>query len=162
MDEAHYAECIANGCSPRLAEMFASGRAPTAKTDDTFFKGWSKTGGAQFTHPEVRAHYLAEARRAGVSVTGKQYFSELAEYPGDPRAWVDSRGEMVRLLEERNWACSGDLTVRREPTADPEPVALAEDLVAEKVAERLEETPDAKVEDVREQVIETHAPHWTG
>lgn len=118
-------------------EMLRLGEAPRVKSDDTFFRGYTNTGGAQFTDA-VRGFYLDAAREAGVSVSGKQYYSELAAFPGDPRAWVGSRGEMTALLEERNWACEGDLKVRREPTPPPPPVKLADDIAEEYVADKLE------------------------
>lgn len=113
-----------SGESVNLAVMLECRQAPRAVTDDTFMRGWARTGGEHFeTLPEVaREAYMQPARDAGVSVTGKKYFSSLAAFPGDPEAWVSDRGEARRLVEKRGWSCpelgvgpSQDLDVQRRP-----------------------------------------------
>ena len=153
-------------CKARLEEMLASGKAPRVKSDDTFFRGFTGTGGAQFSD-EVRPYYLEEARKAGVSVSGKQYFSELAAYPGDPRAWVASRGEMTRLLEERGWSADGDIKVKGEAPEPAGPVRLADDIAEDMALDTLEDRyPDREaftreeVAEAKAEAIEAHAPSY--
>lgn len=148
-----------------LCEMFKAGAAPRVVTDDTRFAGFTKVGGAQFKHDGVREAYLAEAKKAGVDVSGKMYFSELAAYPGDPTAWADSQGDMRRILEDKGWSCDGDLKVKQEAVGRPKDIPIADDLVADLVESKLEEQlgPDfteAKgkiVEQARDDVMNTHA-----
>lgn len=154
------------GC--KLCEMFATGRAPRGVTDDTRFAGFSKVGGAQFGSDEIREAYMQPAREAGVDVTGKQYFSELAAYPGDPEAWVDSQGDMRRLLEKRGWGCDGDLKVKaKNGDGPPKGVGLADDIVDDLVEQRLEERhgpldgvriKTKEYHDTRAEVVATHSP----
>lgn len=153
-------------CEARLKEMFSTGKAPRVRSDDTFFRGFTGTGGAQFSD-QTREFYLAEAKKAGVSVAGKQYFSQLAAFPGDPRAWVDSRGEMVRLLEERGWSADGDIKVKGEAAEPAADVRLADDIAEEMAIESLEDRfPDRETftrgefEEAKAEAIEAHAPSY--
>lgn len=143
------------GCT--LCPMFASGQTPTCRSDGTIFPS-HLMGGRQFKTAAVRNRYLARARAAGVNTDGKVYCSSLADFPGDPRAWVDSTGEQKRLLEERGWNATGDITVKAPDAAPPPPVRLAEDLVEERLSRKLEEMyPDAengKVVKIKKKVIE--------
>jgi hypothetical protein len=153
------------GCN--ICDMLKARKAPRGVSDDTRFAGYSKVGGAQFSNDEVRDHYTGVAKRAGVDITGKQYFSELAAFPGDPKAWVDSQGDMRRLLEERGWGCSGDLKVKaREMEVAPTHPKLADDIVEDMVEEELYQRhgplDEARVtvkefEQVKQEVIETHS-----
>lgn len=145
--------------------MIVAGRPPLAVTDDTFFNGWHSAGGAQFGNANrpTREGYLGEARRAGVSTNGKVYMHGLADYPGDPRAWVSTRGEIVKRLEERGWGCDR-LGVKARNDLPPAPdVPLADDIVDEFVEKRIASegidrkrlTP-TRLAEMREQVIDTH------
>src|SRR5262249_44946887 len=104
-----------------------------------------------------------QAKEAGVSTQGKVYLSSLAAYAGDPRAWVDSRGEAAKVCEERGWnmQIGGHSKVKGETPEPSAPLVMAEDLVQEKVQEVLDEQgQDAPpVEDIREKVIERHGAH---
>lgn len=150
----------------RFNDMVESGKAPRVKSDDTFFRGFTGTGGAQFSD-EVRPFYLEEAKKAGVSVSGKQYFSELAAYPGDPRAWVSSRGEMKQLLEERGWSADGDIKVKGEAPEPAGPVRLADDIAEDMALDALEDRfPDREsftreeVAEAKAEAVEAHAPSY--
>lgn len=152
------------GC--KLCEMFATGRGPTVVTDDTRFQGYTKVGGAQFKCDATRDYYLGIAREHGVDVGGKQYFSQLAAFPGDPRAWVDSQGEQRRLLEERGWGCDGDLKVAGRPQERAPDTPLADDIADDLVEDYLEARhgpldgvtiPVKEYHDAREAVVEKHA-----
>jgi hypothetical protein len=106
-----YDEMRRNGESHKLAEMLALQRTPGAVTDSTFLAG--HVNGNQFADdPNAGARYKREAEAAGVSTTGKVYLSQLAKYPGDPKAWVSSRGDVARVCKERGWACSGAVKVK--------------------------------------------------
>ena len=103
MDRSHYDRCIANGCSPRLAEMLAAGQPPMSNTDREFLEG--HCNGNQFAGREaVGDAYAAVARAEGADTTGKVYMGSLAAYPGDPRAWVSGRGDVQRVLDDQRQA----------------------------------------------------------
>lgn len=120
-DRDVYAAAIRNGCSVALAEMFASGRGPALQTDATFLR--SHCNGSQFAGGKANERsgdILREiAESEGQSTKGKVYLGQLAAYPGDPKAWVDGRGDVARVCAERSWNCSGGVTVKNTP--DPRP-----------------------------------------
>lgn len=107
----HFVECINEGTSPTLAEMFASAQAPCAVTDATFLAG--HCNGSQFAGQEAEGDFIRRvAESEGQSVKGKVYLGGLAKYPGDPKAWVDGRGDVKKVCEERGWNCEGSVNVK--------------------------------------------------
>ena len=162
--QEHYEECIRNGCSPLLAEMFASRKTPAIRTDATFLQG--HINGNQFEKtPWLGDVYKKEAVAAGINITGKVYLSQLASYPGDPQAWVSGRGDVQRVCEERGWGCAGSVNVRaQEADTEPKDMPVADDIVDARTAEVLAGVPDpmhVDVADLREQVREHITPHWS-
>lgn len=105
-----YADCIRDGCSPSLADMLSSATPPGCVTDSTFLAG--HCCGNQFEKtPEVGDRLREIAESQGQMTKGKVYLGSLARYPGDPKAWVDGRGDVKRVCEERGWGCEGDVKV---------------------------------------------------
>lgn len=144
----------------RLADMLASGRPPRGKTDDTFLAIQDNCNGKQFERqPGVGDLYRRRARAAGVSTTGKVYLSALAEYPGDPHAWVAGRGDVRRRCEERGWGCDGAVKVRGREH-EHKPVGLAADIVEREARKLMERDPGLRPEDARERAFRLRAPHW--
>lgn len=160
------AESIAQGVSPRLAEMLVLQQPPGANTDREFLHG--DCNGNQFEKsPRVGDHYAAIARRAGVNVKGKKYLSSLARYPGDPAAWVDGKGDAQRVIEQNGWGAQGMINRPVTKVAEPTEVALAENIIEDRILDRMEEavaaggTPaDVDVQAAREEIIAKHAPAW--
>lgn len=153
-----------DACFPsKLEEMLAEGRAPHGVTDASFMQGTEN--GRQFANnPKMgdKLRKLAEAN--GGNVKGKKYVGGLARYPGDPRAWVDGRGDVQRICEQEGWGCEGSVNVKsRQPLNPPAPgPALADDIVAEEVGNLLEQMPakarkEVDVQELKEQVIDKHA-----
>lgn len=167
MQQEHYRECVANGCSPRLAEMFALASPPTLKTEATFQAKNGQLGGAQFSDA-TREYYLAAARAAGVSTDGKFYEGRCARFAADPEAWVSGPDDVKRVLESRGWGCDGDITVKAPDRAPPKDVAIAPDVVEDLIEARLEkqlgpdftEASGTVVEQARDDVMNTHTPYW--
>lgn len=161
-DQEVYNEAIASGATPRLAEMLALQAAPRVKSDATFFAGM-ETGGGNIKDPLTRKIYLDEAKKAGVDVAGAVYYSEVAAFPGDPRAWVRSRGEITGLVEERGWKMDGDLKAGSEPREDVSPgqgSAVAPDIVEQLVNNRIEAGSTEKTEHLIGDVIAKHSPSY--
>lgn len=151
-------------CFPsKLDEMLAEGRAPHAVTDASFMKG--QCNGSQFANNPKMGDMLRKVAEAnGGSVKGKKYVGGLARFPGDPRAWVDSRGDVQRICEQEGWGCEGTVNVKsRQPLNPPAPgPALADDIVQEEVAKVLETVPEkarkkVDVQDLKEQIVDKHA-----
>lgn len=91
------------------------------KGDVSLFRGSSE--GDRFG-PGLRPFYEAEAKRHGVSTSGKVYHSAIAAYPGDPRAWVSDSGDIQAVLKERNWSAYGDVTHKAHEVDPDSPEAF--------------------------------------
>jgi hypothetical protein len=167
--QAEYEAMRTAGESHKIAELLAMGprgHLPTLVTDATFLE--SRCNGNQFDGQEEMGDlYKAEATAAGVDTTGKVYLSSLADYPGDPRAWVSGRGDVQKVCEERGYGCNGAVKVKRPQAEPPADVPVASDIVDAKVAEIIEtQVPEGDrkrvdVQDLREQVTDRLKPHWT-
>jgi len=167
--QGRYVSMRRNGESHMISEMLALQSAPRAKTDDTYFKiafdGRQQTLGEQFKGDEkVLDHVVKTAREHGYEPQYTDFYaSGLAEFPGDPKAFIPAsggRGHIRRVCEERNMACHGAVNVkRRELENPPEKVTgLAEDLVQERVDAAIKADP-SKAENLpglREEIIEKH------
>lgn len=161
--QAHYEACRLNGCNHRLAEMLAWQQPPCVMSDSVFMEG--RVNGNQFEGQEwIGNLYRAEARAAGVDTTGAHYLHGLAAYPGDPKAWVRSRGDVQRVCEERGWGCSGAVTVKARQH-DPKPdTPVAPDIVEAEVENAILADPSLAQKDrgeVAHLVTERLRPAWT-
>lgn len=139
------------------------GCPPQVVTDATFMRGTAN--GAQFEKtPYIGDGYKKLAARHGVNVKGKKYFSSLARFPGDPEAWVDSRGDVARLIAKRGWKCDGSVKVNAiRNDQEPEQVGLADDIVQDEVAKVLADHPEPQKVNVGElahTIREKRTPHW--
>jgi hypothetical protein len=165
--QERYDQMRVEGLSHNLAEMFALQAPPQiAGTDSVFLEG--HCNGSQFDGQEwIGDMYQDEATKAGVNTKGKVYLGGLARYPGDPEAWVTSRGDVKRVCEERGWGCDGAVKVKaREALGPPEEVGLADDIVDNKVVEIMEHVPERErpyvdVRDLKEQVKDKMTPKWS-
>lgn len=164
--QKHYEMCLSQGTSETLSEMFALGQPPMSNTDREFMEGFCN--GNEFEkQPWIGDMYKKEASAAGVSITGKRYMSSLADYPGDPTAWVSDRGDVQRVAEEKGIACQGSVNYRPPaPISGPVDMPLADDIVADKVSEIVSGLPKADrpridTADLAEQVREALTPHWS-
>jgi hypothetical protein len=154
--QARYERLLANGESHGIAEVLATRSFPGVKTDATFNVG--RCNGNQFeSQPGLGDFYRGVAAEHGVSVTGKTYLSQLAEFPGDPRAWVSSRGEVAAVCEERGYSCDGAVNVApADPGrfARPDGPEVADDIIDDCVDDFLESDPSADPMAARERIIE--------
>lgn len=115
---SHYSQCRFNGSSPSLSDMLASAQPPSCKTDATFLKG--HCNGNQFeSQPKVGNLMRQIAEHYGQNTTGKVYLGGIAAFPGDPAAWVNGRGDVERVVRDRGWQCSGDVTVAQGEVSRP-------------------------------------------
>lgn len=156
--QAHYEYCRSQGTSHLLAEMFAYAQPPRSDSDTDFMRGTEN--GRQFQdRPEAGNEYRRVAESHGQNTKGKRYLSSLAEFPGDPRAWVDSKADVQKVCEERGWGCTGKVNVKmRNDVAPPEHVDIADDIIRDEVA--TEVAAGAHPREAREKVVEKRKPHW--
>jgi hypothetical protein len=147
----------------KFDEMVATGIAPGCMTDDVFLAGLG-CNGSQFDGQErVGDEYKQIAKEAGVSVQGKVYMGSLAEYPGDPKAWISSRADAERVCTERGWGCRGAVNVKTPQVAPLPSVGVADDLVEHHAAKRIMEDPglaERPIEEVKEETKQKLAPSW--
>lgn len=132
--QARYVEMRRNGESHNMAEMLATRSFPGFSTDDTFMRGW-KTGEQFADNPALGNYYRQVAESQGCSTQGKAYISGLAEYPGDPRAWVGGKSDVLAVARERNLNVEG-LVSHRGYTPDPTPdVDVAQDILFDRASD---------------------------
>lgn len=153
--QAHYDECIRNGCNHNLAMILAHRRPPSLVTDTRFMAG-----------SEERNDPLAirQAVAAGIDVGGAAYMSQLADDrgPKDPEAWVRGRGDVRRVCEKRGYGCEGTVKTQRREREVPR-VGLAEHLVEDRVNLMIAADPAKALkprEELKEEVRDKHTPHW--
>ena len=136
-----------NGESHSIAEMLATRSFPGVKGTDSVFMQGRKLGGQQFedTAPNVGEHHMAMAAKAGVNTSGKWYSGTMAEFPGDPRAWVSGLGDVRRIAKERGIGVAGAVNIEPSKYGDgyvvPERYRVDDSLVAEHVDEVIGERP---------------------
>lgn len=155
-----YFTCRINGWSHAGAMMMALASPPMSNTDREFLQG--HVNGSQFQHNEARGDYYAKAaKEAGVSTTGKVYISGLAEFPGDPRAWVSGRGEAQRVCEERGWEAEGAVNVKGRQFDHGPPIELADDIVEAEASRVLAKHPEPQTvnhEELKHTIREKRKP----
>jgi len=143
----------------KWAAMVAMQTPPGTKgTDRAFMEG--RMNNQQLDDMPVRqAQYVAaEAKSAGINISGKHYVGGLADKRGwrDPEAWVSNNDDVLKVAHKSRLAVSG--TVNYDPgPADPKRKLISESIVREEVAKAKRLNPSAKTGDLRQKVIEKHA-----
>lgn len=148
---ARYAMMVAAGESHNMAEVLATRKFPGTRTDVEF--NHSRCNGNQFEAlPQLGDWYRAEAERHGVNPVGQFYHSGLADYPGDPTAWIGGRGDAIRVAKEKGLRLSGlvDYDPGDRGYIPPDDIPLGEDILRQSVEIELEANPDQRLEDVVE------------
>jgi len=156
---ATYQRSMASGATEQFAIMCALQTPPgTRGTDRAFMEG--RYNNQQLDGmPARQAKYVAaEAKAAGINISGKYYVGGLADSRGwrDPKAWVSSNDEVLKVAQERRRAVSGSVNYDPGP-APPQRKLISESIVREEVAKATRLNPKAKVGELREKVIEKHA-----
>jgi len=143
----------------KWALMVATQTPPgTSGTDRAFMEG--RMNNQQLDEMPLRqARYVAaEARQAGINISGKHYVAGLADSRGwrDPEAWVTNNSDILKVAHKRRLSVSG--TVNYDPGPDaPKRTLISESIVKDEVARAKRQKPNSKVGELREQVIEKHA-----
>lgn len=159
----HYLKMVADGQSPRFAEMCALQVAPGTKgTDRAFMEG--RLNGQFFDNMPVpmARRMLREAKAAGIDVSGKYYMGGLADKRAhrDPAAWIDSVADIKRVAQQRDLHVSG--IVEHTPPEKPpaKSVDIAPEILRENVRRELKANPGLKRDDAVERVKGRIVPHW--
>jgi hypothetical protein len=154
-----YARMVANGQSPRFAEMAALQSPPGTKgTDRAFMQGRLNQEWLDKMPKKQADTILREAKKAGVDVTGKVYIGGLADLRAhkDPMAWVDSTADIKRVAEARNLTVEGAVTHKGTPMP-PESKSLSELIIKEDLKRYRKTHPYKKDSELREMIINRHA-----
>lgn len=144
-----YVDLRLAGESHSFAEILATRSFPGIKTDAVFNEG--KFSGQSTGECRPHGTWLRQqAEAAGVSTSGKWYCSGLASFPGDPTAWVDSRGDVLRIAREKNMTVKGYVEHQGYEVDPGEDIDIAEDIIEDGVQDALRMDPGAKAEEVRD------------
>jgi hypothetical protein len=143
--KAIYRRAMANGGGQRFAVMCALQTPPGTKgTDRTFFEG-KYAGGDLDKLPEKPAkRLLSDAKKAGISTTGKTYISGLADKRGggDPEAWVSDSHDVLRVAKKRKLELKGAINYTPpEPAGPPKRVDINPKLVKQLAAGEMQKNP---------------------
>lgn len=123
----------------RLGDMLAARRGPALGTDTHYFQGLGTADPFEGMSAETKKLAIEKAAKAGVDISNKRYVGGLALEAGDPRAWVDSRGDMKRLAEERNLSVEGIVNHKAEVNAEPRSEYVpADDIVEDRTIDILD------------------------
>lgn len=143
----------------RWAEMVALQTPPGTKgTDRAFLEG--RQNNQQLDElPKRQAEYMVrEAKRAGISISGKHYVAGIADRRGwrDPAAWVTSNDDVLKVAHARRLAVSG--SVNYDPGPAPRKVTkLSENIIRDEMRKELRKNPRANKGELREKIIDKHA-----
>ena len=147
----------------RFHDMVAHRKGPFLMTDSVYCEG--RCNGNQFeATPWVGDHHLAVAKSEGVDITGKVYEPQMAEYPGDPKAWVTGRGDIQRYCEEVGANCYGAVQARHHRTEPVKEEVVAPDLLEMHTDMRIEKNPELAHkprEEVKEETLDIIRPPWS-
>lgn len=142
-----------DGQSHNMAEMLALKKFPGTRTDVEFNKG--RCNGNQFEHvPGLGDHYRSVTEALGGSTTGKFYCAQLADFPGDPTAWVSDRSDVLRVAREKNFSVEGSVEYRAEPTAPRPDVVVDPQLIIDETNDIMEAMPRSNREEVFDSVYQ--------
>lgn len=160
--QAEYVRMRMNGESHMIADMLAHQKAPRADDDTTFLA--ARRPREQFANSEHLGNFYAnEAKKAGMNITGAIYENGLAQYPGDPNAWVRDRGEIRQKVEALGMGCEGAVNVKARndlpPIAD---VDIADEIVVERALQKMDANPDLKMTpELYHECRDEVKPHWS-
>lgn len=162
MQQAQYELSRERGESHTIAEMLALRQVPGGVSDREFMAG--HCNGNEFAHCPQMGDKMAELyqRYTGKKPpVGAKYIGDLCRHgmPGDPEAWVSSRGEVKALLQRRGWGSDGLVKTRNvEPATPAIQVKLDEKLVRQEMVKQVKENPDLKKDlgELRHNIIQKH------
>lgn len=131
-----YDAIVANGTSPRMAGILASGQSPSTRGTDSDF--CRKEVSRMNSMSEMELFKINDlARKAGINTAGKTYNGSLGRYT-DPMAWVSSTSDVKNAAIAKEMDIDGVVKVNgyRGPKK--------RDKIAKDILDRLEKNARAK------------------
>jgi hypothetical protein len=159
--EQHYLKMLAEGQTPRFAEMCALQCPPGVKGTDRAVMQGRLNGEWLDQMPKHQAQrILAEAKSAGINPSGKYYQSGLADKrgPSDPAAWIDSAADIKKVAQARNLHVTGIVEHKAHDVPPPPPVALSDRVIRKLMPRYKNLHPGKKAGELREMIVQNHAP----
>jgi len=148
--QARYENMRLAGESHKMAEVLACRSFPGVKSDAIFNEGkFSSSSGKVGIEQEWLSK---QAEDVGVSTTGKWYCRGLASFPGDPTAWVDSRGDVLRIAKEKNMTVHGYVEHQGYETDGGGDTVIGDDIIENECLDIFDSNPGIDQEQVREEV----------
>lgn len=145
----HYERMIRDGQTESFALMCALQQPPGTKGTDRAFQQGRLDGNWMDDMPVHQAQRMVrEAKAAGISITGKQYVSGLADKRGhmDPMAWVSDTADVKAVAKARNLTVQGMVT--HQGTEMPrKQVGINRATARKLVREEMSKKPGMKKED---------------
>lgn len=158
-----YVESIRKGNKPSMAEMFACRTPAVLQGTDTQWLAGRGGLRKQFDDDDRYIRMVAERQKAmGHQVRENDvYLPTLAQYPGDPRAFVSSRGEAVKYAEEIGVGLDLDgkqVVKPREADEDPfeSAPALCPQIAHEEAVKLQQSDPALSIQDATAIAVEKH------
>jgi hypothetical protein len=152
---AFYVKLLSRGETQRWAEMCALQQPPGLRgTDRSYMEGRLNNQQLDNMAPVQARNLIAQARKAGINISGKYYAGGLADKRGaaDPAAWVDSLADVKKVAEMRNLTVSGAVEHQGRPQPRPH-VALSEAATRQMMRRERANHPNMKQGDLRELVV---------
>lgn len=157
--QERYIEMVGANVPPRMAEMLALQQPPGVKGGDRAFMENRYNNQQLDQMPKDHAQKMvAEAKRAGISVSGKYYCSGLADKrgPADPMAWVGGSDDVKAVAKARNLSVAGSVSHQGRPMQPKQGPRLSERLTREMMAAEKHRKPAMKEGELREYVTEKY------
>lgn len=147
--QSRYDELVASGESHRMAELLACRQFPATRTDVSLWQGRHGQD-KEMESPRSRKHAerrRAKARSAGVNPDANMYISGLARFPGDPMAYVATRGEAKERAKAMGRQLLGVVNYTppgfHDQHTEEKPYRVADDIVADAVTMKRQKIKDA-------------------
>lgn len=147
-----YLRCRANGCNRKLAICLAMKSFPGVKSDAIFNEGKFSGESGRIGVQELWRREQAE--KVGVSTNGKWYCSGLADFPGDPTAWVGDRGDVLRVARKKNMTVHGYVESQGHESDPGEDLPIAQEIIDREVDSFMEMSPGANREAVADSIYQ--------
>ena len=161
--QRHYAKMIRDGQSPAFAEMCSLGQPPGTRGTDRAFQEGRLDGNWLDKLPLRQAKRMVkEAKAAGISISGKQYVSGLADKRGhmDPMAWVSDTSDLKKVARAKNLNIQGIVNQEAAELPPKSSIGLNPKIVAELAKKELAKNPGLTKSQAQKLAVEKHTPHW--
>ena len=144
---SRFEKLVDEGYGHKWAEMVILQQPPGVKgVDRTFMERRANGEWLDDMDKHQARRMLREAKKAGISTTGKFYMSGIADKRGhkDPAAWVDSISDVKRVAKARNLTVRGAVEHKGTPMPPPKVKPLNERLTKEMISHERKKNPKLK------------------